>query len=66
MIKKIREGTDGVIYDVHGGFWRERVCVDQVFGVRLICEKYLARGKEVLWSFMDLEKAHGRIDREGM
>ncbi len=33
------------------------------FAVRQVCEKYLAKGKEVFWAFMDLEKAYDRIDR---
>ena len=28
--------------------------------------KYLANGKDVFWSFIDLEKAYDTIDRHGM
>ncbi len=66
LIKRVREGTEGVIRDEQGGFRRGRGCVDQIFAVRQVCEKYLAKGKEVFWAFMDLEKAYGRIDREGL
>ncbi len=38
--------------------------MDQIFAVRQVCEKYLAKGKEVFWAFMYLEKAYDRIDRE--
>ncbi len=34
--------------------------------MRQVCEKYLAKGKEVLWAFIDLKKAYDRIDREGL
>ena len=34
--------------------------------VRQVCEKYLANGKDVFCSFMDLEKAYGTIGRHGM
>ena len=37
-----------------------------VFAVRLMCEKYLANGKDVLWPCMDLKKAHDTINRHGM
>ncbi len=63
LIKRVREGTGGMIYDEQGGFRRGRGCVDQIFAVRQVCEKYLVKGKEVFWSFMDLEKAYDRIDR---
>ena len=46
------------------GFMQGRGCMDQVFAVRQVCEKYLANGKDV---FMDLEKAYDiSIDRHGM
>ena len=28
-------------------------CMDQVFAVRQVCEKYLVNGKDVFWAFMD-------------
>ena len=40
--------------------------MDQVFTVRQVCEKYLAKGKDVFWAFMDLEKSYDTIDRHGM
>ena len=66
LIKRVREGTEGSICDEQGGFRRGRGCVDQIFAVRQVCEKYLAKGKDVFWAFMDLEKAYDRIDREGL
>ena len=48
------------------GFRQGRGCMDQVFAVRQVCEKYLTNEKDVLWAFMDLEKAYDTIDRHGM
>ncbi len=39
--------------------------MDQVFVARQVCEKYLRKGK-VFWTFMDLEKAYDRVDREAL
>ncbi len=64
LIMRVREGTEGMIRDEQAGFRRGRGCVDQIFAVRQVCEKYLAKGKEVFWAFMDLEKAYDRISRE--
>ena len=47
-------------------FFSDRGCMDQVFAVRQVCEKYLANGKDVFWPVMDLEKAYDTIDRHGM
>ena len=35
------------------GFMHGRGCMDQVFAVKQVCEKYLATGKDVFWAFMD-------------
>ena len=66
LINRIRRGTDKYICDEQGGFRQGRGCVDQIFAVRQVCEKFLEKGKEVYWAFMDLEKAYDRIDREGL
>ncbi len=52
LIKRVREGTEGMIRDEQCGFRRVRGCVAQISAVRQVCEKYLAKGKEVFWAFM--------------
>ena len=47
-------------------FRRGRGCTDQIFIVRQICEKYLAKGKDKYFVFLDLEKAYDRVDRDAM
>ena len=49
-----------------GGFRRGRGCTDQIFTFRQICEKYLGKGKDVNFAFLDLEKAYDRVDRNAM
>ena len=66
LINRIKDKTEAAISEVQGGFRRGRGCVDQVFVVRQICEKYLGKGKDVYFAFMDLEKAYDRVDREAM
>ena len=61
-----RDKTENVIAEVQGGFRRGRGCTDQTFVVRQICEKYLGKGKDVYFAFLDLEKAHDRVDRDAM
>ena len=34
------------------------------FVVRQLCEKFLAKEREVYFAFMDLEKAYDKIDRK--
>lgn len=38
----------------------------KVFAVRQVCEKYLSRGKDVFWAFLDLETAYDRNYRNNL
>ena len=66
LIKRVCAGTDCAIGEEQCGGRQSRGCIDQVFAVRQLCEKYLANWKYVFWVFMDLEKAYDTIDRHGM
>ena len=66
LINRIRDRTEGVISEVQSGFRRGRGCTDQTFVVRQICEKYVRKGKDVYFAFLDLEKAYDRVDRDAM
>ena len=66
LINRIRDKTENVIAEVQGGFRRGRGCTDQIFIVRQICKKYLGKGKDVYFAFLDLEKAYDRVDRDAM
>ena len=66
LIERVRAGTECAIGEEQCGFRHGRGCMDQVFAVRQLCEKYLANGKYLFWAFMDLEKANDTIDRHGM
>ena len=57
LIKRVRAGTECATREEQRGFRQGRGCMDQVFAVRRVCEKYLANGKDVFWAFIDLEKA---------
>ena len=48
------------------GFGRERGCTDQIFIIRQICKKYLDKGKDMYFAFLDLEKAYDKVDRDAM
>ena len=66
LIKTVRAGTECAIGKKQYGFRPGRGCMDQVFAVRQVCEKYLANGKDVFWTFMDLEKEYDTNDWHGM
>ena len=58
LINRIRDKTENVIAEVQSGFKRGRGCADQIFIVRQICKKYLGKGKDVYFAFLDLEKPY--------
>ena len=54
LIKRVRTGTESAIGEEQCGLRQGRGCMDQVFAVRQVCEKYLANGKDVFWALTDL------------
>ena len=66
LIKRGRAETECAIREDQCGFRQSRGCMYQVIAVRQVCEKYLANGIDVFWTFMHLEKAYDTIFRLGM
>ncbi len=50
LVKRIREGTDGMICDDQGGLRKQRGSMDQIFIVRQLCKIYLAKVKTYIES----------------
>ena len=48
LIKRIRAGTECAIWEELCGFRQGRGCMDEVFTVRQVCEKYIAIEKGIL------------------
>ena len=64
LIERIRNSVNRTIGEEQCGFMEGRGCVDQIFAVRQLCEKYLRVSKKVYMAFMNLKKAYDRIDWE--
>ena len=47
LIRRVRATTECAIGEEQCGIRQGRGCMDQVFAVRQVCEKYLANGKDV-------------------
>ena len=57
------------LFDADDRMWELSLLLfadDTVFVVRQVCEKYLGKGKDVYFAFMDLEKAYDRVDRNAL
>ena len=57
LTDRVRYIMEELVGEEPVGF-RRRGCVDQMFALRCIVEKYLEKGKKVYGTFMDLEKAY--------
>ena len=54
LIKRVRAGTEcAIIRDGQCWFRQVRGCMDQMFAVSQVCEKYPANGKDVFCAFID-------------
>ena len=64
VLKKIvMAGNECAIWKEECGFRQSRWCMDQVFAVGEVCEKYLANGKDEFWAFIDLKKGYVKSNR---
>ena len=48
LIERVRHRTECAKGQEQCWFWQGRGCIDQVFAVRQVCEKYLADWKDIL------------------
>ena len=66
LIERVRGMTEGLIGEEQCGFRSGRGCVDQIFAVKQLSEKFVSKSKNLYVAYMDLEKAYDRIDRDAM
>ena len=68
LIKRVRVGTDRycAIGEEQCGFRQGRGCMDQVFAVRQVCEKYLSNGKMYSGRLWIRKRVSSTIDQQGM
>ena len=66
LIERVHSLTEGLIGEEQCGFRSGRGCVDQVFVMKQINEKFVDKNKSLYFAYIDLEKAYDRVDREAM
>lgn len=62
LTKKLERVLRGYC-DEPDGSTRGKGSMDSIIAVKQVCEKYLAKSKDVFWAFMDSEK-YVTLDRE--
>ncbi len=66
LYERMMKITDKSVGDEQAGFWKGRGCVDHMFAVKILVEKYLEKNRKLFAAFMALEKAYDRADRKGL
>lgn len=66
LIERVVQKTEGKMWDVQAGFRKGMGCVDQIFSLRNIAEKFLAKNRKVFCTFVDLEKAYDKVERDDL
>ena len=66
VIERVKERTRNIIGEEQGGFLEGRGCVDQIYTVKTMIEKYIGKRKKLYAAFVDLEKAYDRVDRKAL
>ena len=64
LISRVIESTKEQVAEEQGGFRSGRGCIDQIFVLNQLVEKYREKRKELHVAFMDLEKAYDKVCRE--
>ena len=57
LITRVRDGTECAIGEEQCGYRQGRGCIDQVFAVRQVCEKYLSK----LIKYLSLKLGEAKI-----
>ena len=60
------EVTEEKVSEDQDGFRKGKRCVDQIFAIKVMVEEYLGKNEKLYASFMDLEKAYDRVDKEAL
>ena len=66
LADRIRKATEERVGEEQGGFRRGKGCVDQIFTLKQLNEKYTEAGKELHLAFIDLEKVYDGVDRTAL
>ena len=64
--ERVIENSEGQIGQEQSGFRKGRSCADRIFVLKQICKKTKEKKKRVYVTFMDLEKAYDRVDRDAI
>ena len=66
ILNRLRPVAETIIKEEQAGFRRGRSTTEQIFNLRLICEKYLQHQQDLYHVFVDFKKAFDRVWHEAL
>ena len=66
ILNRLSPQVEEVLTEEQAGFRKRRSTVEQIFNVRILCEKYRDHGKSVFHSFVDFNKAFDRVWQQAL
>ena len=66
ILNRLQPQAEAILAEEQAGFRKGRSCAEQIFNLRLVCEKYRELGKPVYHTFVDYKKCFDRIWQNGL
>jgi len=61
ILKRLQPQAENIIAEEQAGFRKGRSTIEQIFNLRLLCEKHLEQQKDLFHVFIDFKKAFDRV-----
>ena len=61
ILNRLKPQAEKIIAEEQAGFRAERGTTEQIFNVRILCEKYLQHQQDLYHFFIDFNKALNRV-----
>ena len=61
ILNRLKPQTEKIIVEEQAGFRAERSTTEQIFNIRILCEKYLQYQQDLYYVFKDFKKAFDRV-----
>ena len=61
ILNRLKPQAEKIIAEEQAGFRAGRSTTEQIFNLRILCEKYLQHLQDLYNVFMDFKKAFGRV-----
>ena len=61
ILNKLKPQAEKIVAEEHAGFRAGRSTTEQIFNLRILCEKYLQHQQDLYHVFVDFQKAFDRV-----